>query len=446
LQFTGPPTEAWTDEIGKKRMKAQRWLVVLMCFLALAINYIDRANLGVAVPMIEKEYGIDPAVMGLILSGFFWTYALMQLPGGWLIDRFGARSTYAVATLIMSVATIATGFAGGVASLVACRLMLGVGEAFSYPVNAKVTALWFRRSERGLATGLWASGARVGSALALPLVAFVTLHFGWRASFAVTGSIGLVWMAAWWGFYRDPAQHRAVSAADLATLQSDYATAPRGEPIRWKDLFRHRTVWGMMIGFFCLNFVIYFFTTWFPAYLTESRGFSLTKLGTIGLLPGMIAIPAGWLGGFLSDYLYRRGWSLTAARKICLVGGLLTSSVVALAAIVPGDTAALGLLALSYAGLAFAGANIWALPGDVAPTPAHVASIGGIQNFASNIAGIVLTTFTGVMVSVTKGSFVIPLVTAGAISIVGACAYLFIVGEIAPLRTLPKPDREPVLA
>jgi hypothetical protein len=190
----------------------------------------------------------------------------------------------------------------------------------------------------------------------------------------------------------------------------------------------------MMIGFFCLNFVIYFFTTWFPSYLTESRGFSLTKLGTLGLLPGLVAIPAGWLGGWLSDHLYRRGWSLTAARKTCLVGGMLTSSVVALAAVVPGDLAAVGLLALSYSGLAFAGANIWTLPGDVAPTPAHVASISGIQNFASNIAGIALTTFTGVMLSITKGSFLIPLLTAGTISVIGAAAYLFIVGEIAPLK------------
>jgi ACS family D-galactonate transporter-like MFS transporter len=192
----------------------------------------------------------------------------------------------------------------------------------------------------------------------------------------------------------------------------------------------------MMIGFFCLNFVIYFFTTWFPAYLTEARGFSLEKLGTLGLLPGAAAMPAGWLGGYLSDSLFRRGWSLTTARKTCLVGGLLTSSVVALAAIVPGDMAAIAFLSLSYAGLAFAGANIWTLPGDVAPTQAHVASIGGIQNFASNIAGIALTTFTGVMVSLTKGSFFIPLAVAGIISILGALSYLFIVGDIAPLCAL----------
>ena len=421
-------------------MPKQRWFIVLMCFLAVAINYIDRANLGVAVPLIKKEYGLDPAVMGLVLSGFFWSYALMQLPCGWLIDRFGSRATYTVATLIMSAATLATAFAGGVVSLFACRLVLGVGEAFCYPVNAKVTALWFRRSERGLATGLWASGSRVGSALTLPLVAFLIANFGWREAFLVTGAIGLVWMVVWFVAYRDPEHHPAVRPEQVTALQNEYSVSAEQQKIRWADLFRYRTIWGMMIGFFCLNFVIYFFTTWFPSYLTEARGFSLEKLGTLGLLPGLAAIPAGWLGGYLSDYLFRRGWSLTAARKTCLVGGMVTSSVVALAAIVPGDMAALVLLSISYAGLAFAGANIWTLPGDVAPTQAHVASIGGIQNFASNIAGIALTTFTGLMVSLTKGSFLVPLVVAGVISVIGAASYLFIVGEIAPLR--PHDDEE----
>ncbi|MCJ2087652.1 MFS transporter [Methylobacterium sp. E-005] len=410
-----------------------------MCFLAVAINYIDRANLGVAVPMIQKEYGIDPALMGLILSAFFWSYVLMQLPGGWLIDKFGSRLTYTVATLIMSVATLATAFAGGVASLIACRMVLGIGEAFCYPVNAKVTSLWFRRSERGLATGVWASGSRVGSAMTLPLVAFIIANFGWREAFLVTGAIGLVWMVLWYVLYRDPKNHSAVTAEQLAVLEADYAVKAGAKRIRYAELFRYRTIWGMMIGFFCLNFVIYFYTTWFPSYLTQSRGFSLAKLGTLGLVPGLVAIPAGWLGGYLSDRLFKGGWSLTAARKTCLVGGLLASSVVALAPLVPGDAAALTLLAISYSGLAFAGANIWTLPGDVAPTPAHVASISGIQNFASNLAGIAITTFTGVMVSITQGSFVVPLAVAGTLSIIGACSYLFIVGEIAPLKS---PDDE----
>ena len=272
-------------------MPRQRWLIVFMCFLAVAINYIDRANLGVAVPLIQKEYGIDPAMMGLILSGFFWTYVIMQLPGGWLIDRFGARVVYTAATLIMSLATIATAFAGGVASLIACRLVLGIGEAFCYPVNAKVTALWFRRSERGLATGVWASGSRVGSAMTLPLVAFLIANFGWREAFLVTGSIGLAWMVVWYLVYRDPRKHRSVSAEQLATLEADFAVPAGQKKIGWAELFRYRTIWGMMLGFFCLNFVIYFYTTWFPSYLTERAGSRCRSSAPSGCCPASSRSP-----------------------------------------------------------------------------------------------------------------------------------------------------------
>ena len=192
----------------------------------------------------------------------------------------------------------------------------------------------------------------------------------------------------------------------------------------------------MMVGFFCLNFVIYFFITWFPTYLVQARGFSLSQLGTLGALPALVAIPAGWLGGFTSDALYRRGWSLTAARKTCLVGGMLLSSAITLSAIAPNIYMALLFFAISYASLAFTAASIWSLPADVAPTPGHVASIGGIQNFASNLAGIVTTTFTGVMLTITSGSFIVPLVVAGVFCLLGAAAYLFLVGEIAPLPPL----------
>ena len=181
----------------------------------------------------------------------------------------------------------------------------------------------------------------------------------------------------------------------------------------------------MMIGFFCLNFAIYFFITWFPTYLMAARHFSLKQFGIWGLIPGIISIPGGWIGGFASDSLYRRGWSLTAARKTCLVGGMLMSSTITLAAIVPAAWMALALFGLAYASLAFTAASIWSLPGDVAPTSGQVASIGGIQNFASNIAGVVTTSFTGVMLTITHGSFLIPLAAAGVLCLVGAAMYLF---------------------
>lgn len=420
-------------------MPRLRWLMIGLCMAANAINYIDRANLAVAAPSMSKELGLNATDMGLILSGFFWTYALMQLPFGYVADRVGARLSLVVAVLWWSACTALTAAGRGFLSLLGLRMLLGVGEAGAYPSFAKVAASWFPRSERSFASSIFDSGSRVGSALAIPLVSWVIATLGWRESFVVTGVLGFVWAVFWMWLYREPENHPAVSSEDLARLRAaqerpksvDAAEAQNQVP--WLSLFRYRTVWGMMAGFFCLNFVIYFFITWFPTYLVKARGFSLAELGTLGSLPALASIPAGWLGGFASDALYRRGWSLTAARKTCLVGGMLMSSVITLSIVAPNVYVALLCFAVAYGSLAFTAASIWALPGDVAPTPAHVASIGGIQNFASNVAGIVTTTFTGVMLTVTQGSFVIPLIVAGGFCLLGAFIYLFVVGEIAPL-------------
>ncbi|MBN3825182.1 MFS transporter [Burkholderia sp. Ac-20384] len=418
-----------------------RWAMILMCFLANVINFIDRANLAIAAPSIRADLGLDAVGMGLVLSAFFWTYAFLQLPAGWFIDKVGVRVSLALAVGWWSVFTVATGAARGLTQLVGVRLMLGVGEAAAIPSFAKVAFNWFPRSERGLASSIFDSGSRVGSALSLPLVAWLISIVGWRGSFVITGGIGLVWALAWWFIYRDPERYRAIApdAVDALLAQRGaptVAAATDGPKVSWLDLFRYRTVWGMMIGLFCLNFAIYFFITWFPSYLLQSRGFSLASLGTWGMLPALLAIPGGWLGGYVSDRLFRRGWSATAARKTCLVLGMLLSSSIALSAFVENVWACLGLFALAYASLSFAGANVWTLVGEIAPTPAHVASLGGIQNFAGNLAGIFITTFTGVMLSITKGSFVVPLAVAGALCVVGALSYLFIVGKVEPLPPL----------
>ena len=418
-----------------------RWWMVFLCFLATAINFIDRANLSVAAPVIQRELHFDDTTKGLILGAFFWTYALCQMPGGYLADKIGVRITYAFAVLWWSFFTALTGLGRSVATLFAFRLGLGIGEAAAYPSNAKVVGLWFPRRERVLAASIFDSGTRVGTALSLPIVTYLILTFGWRASFVVTGSLGLIWAVAWLAFYRNPDQSRA-NAAELDYIRQDGArieNSSAGPKIRWIDLFRYRTIWGMMLGFFCLNFVIYFFITWFPSYLVSARHFSLPQLGAFGSIPALIAIPGGWLGGLTGDYLYRRGWSVTRARKTCLVGGMLVSSVVAVAAVAPSAVLALTFLSISYAALAFTGASIWSLPSDVAPTPAHVASIAGIQNFASNLAGILMTFYFGYAVQ-HSNSYVVPLAVAGGLCIVGALSYLFLVGKIEPLsRISPEP-------
>lgn len=414
-----------------------RWLIIWMCFLANAISYIDRANLAIAAHDIQTELGINAAEMGLVLSAFFWTYAVMQLPAGWFIDKVGVRISLAFAVTWWSLFTIATGAARGVGQFIGARLMLGVGEAASLPSFTKTAFNWFPRSERGIACGIFNSGSTTGSALSLPLVTALIAALGWRGAFVVTGALGVIWALAWWFIYRDPEQYRAI-----APKQVDALLAERGAPtvvtakISWADLFRYRSIWGLMIGLFCLNFAIYFFITWFPSYLLEARGFSLKALGLLGMVPALMGIVGNWLGGYASDRLLKKGWSHTAARKTCLVAGMAMASSIALAAFVESTWLCLALFSLAYASLSFTGANVWTVASEIAPTPGHVASIGGLQNFAGNLAGILITTFTGVMLVLTKGSFLIPLAAAGALCLVGALSYLFLVGKVEPLPPL----------
>lgn len=385
----------------KSNFKNMRWVIIGLCFLANAINYIDRANLAIAAPHIRAELALDPATMGVIMSAFFWTYALCQMPAGWFIDKVGVRLSLAFAVAWWSVFTAVTGMVHTFGHMVGSRLLLGVGESAAMPSFAKAAYNWFPRKERGIACSIFDSGSRVGSALSLPLIAWIISVMGWRGSFIITGLIGIGWALAWWFIYRDPEKYR-----DIAPEQVEALLAERGEnqaseskeagegKVSWADLFRYKTVWGLMIGLFCLNFAIYFFITWFPSYLMETRGFSLKALGTLGML---------------------------------------LSSCIALCAFVDNIYICLALFALSYASLSFAGSNTWVIVGEIAPTPKHVASIGGIMNFAGNLAGIFITTFTGVMLTITEGSFLVPLAAAGILCILGALSYLFLVGRVEPL-------------
>jgi len=416
--------------------------MVGMCFFGLTINYVDRSNLSVALPKMRTDLGLGPGVEGVVLAAFFASYAVFQLPAGRAVDRWGERIVNAFAVAWWSIFTALTAATQNFASLIAVRLGLGAGEAGGYPASAKSVSVWFPTRERAFATSIYDSGSRMGTAVALPIVAALIAWVGWRGSFIATGVLGVAWVLIWLLYYRRPREDPQASPEEVAYIEEGGARTEEKEAeekqldassVRYRDLFRYRTVLGMMLGFFCLNYIIYFFITWFPTYLVDARHFNLLKLGIFGVLPALVAIPGGWIGGLFSDRLVRSGKSLTTARKIPLVGGMAFSSVIALAVLVPTAAEALALLCVCYASLTFAAASVWALPADVAPTPAHVASIGGIQNFASNIAGVLGATTTGALVALSGGSFVSALVLSGVLGLVGAFSYLIIVQRIEPL-------------
>ena len=422
---------------GSAAMTRTRWTIIWLAFVGLTINYLDRASLSVALPFMGEDFTLTATQQGLIFAAFFWSYDACQLVAGWYVDKVGPRRSFALAALWWSAFTMLAAATRGFWSLFVVRFLLGAGESPAPSTAAKVAGTWFPTKERGLASSIWDSGSRVGAVISLPIVTAIVALLNWHAVFIIIGFLGVIWAVVWWRYYRSPEEHPRpndaereyiLSGGSRSSVNDDEASAA----LPWRRLFRYRTIWAMMFGFFCLNTVIYFFITFFPTYLVTERGFDLLKLGFFGAIPGICAVLAGWTGGHLADRAIRAGHSVTRVRKTVIVGGLVGGSVIMFAALVPEAWMALALLSVAYSSLAVAGSGIWSLPADVAPSSKHVGSIGGLQNFASNFAGIFSPILIGALVDAT-GSFVLPLLIIGVVALLGAVNYLFVMGRIERL-------------
>lgn len=413
-----------------------RWYVALMLWAAVAINYLDRTNLSAAAPEIMKEFNITPTEMGMIMSAFFWIYVLFQVPAGWLADRIGQRITYAVSVTWWSAATIGTIAGTNVASFIGIRALLGVGEAPAMPCNAGVVAKWFPDRERARASAVFDSGTKVGTALAMPLIVWLMTVYGWKMPFIVSGVLGFLWVIIWWLYYTDPEKSKYVNAAELTYIR-DGQMKKEGlgntkAPLTWYQLLRYRNIQAMCLGLFLLNYAIYFFITWFPTYLVQERGMKLMTMGFVAMIPPLTGLVTELAGGWFSDWLYTRGHSLTFARKVNLVAGMLLATSIAFAGQVDSAVTCIFLLSLSYGGLVFAASAIWSLPGDIAPQNT-VSVVGGLQAAVSNLGGVLGPIVTGYIVA-TAHSFIPALIVSGGATLLGALTYLFYLGKVEPIR------------
>lgn len=440
MHVSAPPAQAASHTPPPAGASRVRYIVLVLCFFGLVINYLDRANMSVALPYIDAELGLNltNTQKGLILGAFFWAYDGMMLIAGWFTDKVGSRRAFTFAALWWSIFTALTPLATSFWGFFGMRFMLGAGEAPAYPAATKAASRWFPVSERALSTAVIDSGSRVGTVLALPVVTGIIALTTWHYSFVVLGAVGIVWALVWYWFYRDPANHPRANDLERKYIaenggRTDENDDSEATKIRWSQLFGYRTVRGMMLGFFCLNFVIYFFLTWFPDYLKNARGLNLAELGTLGMLPGLAAVLAAWSAGAYADRLIRGGADVTRVRKTVMVGGLLGGAAILPAAFASSIYLALFFLAISYSSLAVAATGIWSLPADVAPSSRHVASIGGIQNFASNLAGIVSPFMFGFLLDRFQGDYTPAFALAAGFSVLGAFSYAFIVGKAEPL-------------
>ncbi|VBB07683.1 Hypothetical protein LUCI_2948 [Lucifera butyrica] len=408
-----------------------RWKVALLMFGAIAINYLDRSNLSAAAPVIMKEFHFSATEMGFIMSAFFFSYTLFQIPSGWLADRLGQRLVLGGAVAWWSAATMLIGLCNNFISFIVSRIFLGIGEAAAYPSNAGVTAKWFPDRERARATVIFDCGNKFGTAFAMPFIVWLMVHYGWKTPFIISGLIGFVWVALWWLYYTDPEKSKYANQAEIDYIRNGQQLKEGiggKASLKWYQLLRYRNIRAMCIGFFMSNYAIYFYITWFPTYLVQARGMSLIKMGFVAMIPPLVALTVGLISAAIADWLYARGIPKTKVRKINLVGGMLVGSSIALAGFIQTDVGAVALLTLSYSGLACSGPALWTLPGDVAPRN-MTSTVGALQNCVSNIGGILGPIVTGYIVSTTH-SFVPALIITGAATLIGALNYAFYLGEV----------------
>jgi len=420
---------------GRKRIG-----ILAMIFITVVVNYMDRSNMSVAAAALGDDLQIDTVQMGLIFSAFAWTYSALQIPGGMMVDRVRPRFLYPAILIAWSIATIAQGFAQTLAVLIACRMMIGVFEAPSYPINNKIVTSWFPEQERASAIAVYTSGQFIGIAFLLPALALVQTAFGWRGLFHVSGAVGLVWALVWFLFYRDPDEHRT-----MTTEERDYIargggitkvpmTAASRQPINWRALreaFSHRKLWGIYIGQFCIGGMLMFFLTWFPTYLVKYRGLDFIKSGFYASIPFIAAFCGVLLAGFVSDYLVRRGHSVEFARKAPVVTGMLLSTAILGANYTNSVFGIIACLSLAFFGNGLASIT-WVFVSLIAPKP-MVGLVGGCFNFVGGLAAVIVPLVIGVLAQ--GGNFEFALAFIAALGLVGVASYLFLVGQVERIET-----------
>jgi ACS family glucarate transporter-like MFS transporter len=437
--------------IADVRRSRVRLFIVTMLFLVTTVNYADRATLSIAGPSLSKELGLDPVAMGYVFSAFGWSYVIAQVPGGWLLDRFGSRWVYAVSIMVWSLLTMMQGWIGflsggaAIATLFGLRFLVGLAEAPSFPANARMVAAWFPSNERGTASAFFNSGQYFATVIFTPLMGWIAHEFGWRHVFTVMGAFGLVMGAIWIKTMYGPKEHPSVNQAELDYIKEGGALVEvdGGKAVQsmngpgWShiaQLLQNRMMLGVYIGQYCINTLTYFFLTWFPIYLVKERGLTILQAGFVATLPALCGFIGGVLGGFISDAILRRTGSLTLARKIPIVGGMLLSMTIIGCNYVDGQALVVGLMAVAFFGKGI-GALGWAVVSDTSPKEAGGVS-GGLFNMFGNISSITTPIVIGYILAAT-GSFNGALVFVGLNALVAAISYIFIVGRIerVELRT-----------
>ncbi|MDR5879943.1 MFS transporter [Caballeronia sp. LZ032] len=430
----------------RARHRYVRYYVLVLILLVTAVNLGDRANLSIAGAPMAKELGLSSVTMGYVFSAFAWAYVIGQLPGGWLLDRFNSIKVYGAALFLWSFFTFLQGYVGflpvtlAIGALFACRFLVGLVEAPIYPANNYIVAAWFPLRERGLATSIFSSAQYVAVVLFVPVMGILSHALSWHWVFWFMGSFGMLLAGVWFAVMRAPDKSSKVTQEELDYLRENGAmidieankkkrVPPPAGSI--KVLLRSRMMAGVYLGQYCITSLQYFFITWFPIYLVRGRGMDLLHVGFVATLPAICGFVGSVLGGWISDRVLKSGGSVTAARKIPFVSGMLLASLLVLCNFTDSTAVIVALMSLALFGKGLAQIGL-AVVVDTAP-PEIVGIAGGLFGVAGNIAGIVTPIAIGYILAIT-GSFTGAMYFVGTHALVGALSYLFIVGKLKRLK------------
>ncbi|SDR90883.1 MFS transporter [Microlunatus soli] len=431
MQITSSSTTARTSRVNRVRVA-----VVVMLLLAGTINYIDRSTLSIANHDVSAELGLSSTEMGLVFSVFSWAYAFAQLPAGPLLDRLGARMVLGMGLIVWSAAQVLAGLSHGIGQLVGARVLLGVGEAPTFPANAKIVSQWFPPGRRGVPLGVATAASTVGPAIAPPILTWLLLAHGWRVMFIVIGVIGILVGLVWMILYRSP-ETRTAYQEGLAALGVTTEATDERQPWsikEWLWLLRHRTSWAMIGGFTGVIYSVYLYLTWLPEYLQSERGLSIAAIGWALVLPYAFGTVGQLLGGIVGDALISRGVPVVTARKIPVVGGLLVGGLCSIpTALAPTTGWALVAICGVQLFINIASSGGWVMAATLADKRT-TASLGSLQNFGGYFGGAFAPLVTGAVVGA-SGSFVLALLIASVVAVLAAGLYAW--GVRKPIPPLP---------
>lgn len=422
----------------QEKLPKRRWRIAWLLGLGVLVNYFDRVNLSVSHASLYAAFGISNIAFGYLSGAYNWTYALCQLPIGVLLDKFGVRRIGRVSTFLWSIASFGAAASPGLGSLFAARFALGVGEAPTFPANAKAIGYWFPVKERSLATSVFDAAAKFASAIGVPIIGIVLLKVGWRWSFALTGIISFAYFLLFCRIYRDPDDDPALSIKERQYIAEEVIGSRHiaAEPASLGSLLKQRKVLGLAIGFGSYNYVFYLLLTWLPSYLSFALHIDLLHSFLYTSVPWLFATLTDIVvGGWLVDFLIQHGLDASLVRKTVLVVGTTCGLGILGAAHAHTASQALLWISISIGGLSAAAPVGWSIPSMIT-TGNNVGKVGGIVNFSNQISGIAAPIATGYLVSASQ-SFAWAFAVAAIYLVVGVAAYIFLLGKIERVGPAP---------